>query len=228
MDPIPSRGFFVTGNDTEVGKTYAACTLLRGLADHGITSAGYKPVASGAHRVDGELVADDAVALWEASERRGSLVAVCPQVFEAPLAPHRAAALEHRKVDVELLSRGAHDWSEACDCLVVEGAGGLMSPIADDLYNIDLAVTLGYPLIVVVANRIGAINQCLQTVITAACYGKGVDVAGVILNDAEAQLGPSAESNAAEIESRCQAPFLGRLKHGGTFEALDWHALQLD
>ena len=97
-----------------------------------------------------------------------------------------------------------------------------MSPLADDTYNIDLAIELGYPVVVVIANRLGAINQCLQTVITATTYGEGLDLAGIILNDLAGLLDESAASNADEIQVRCRAPLLAHLRYGGRLESMNW------
>lgn len=218
----PARGLFVTGNDTGVGKTYAACEIIRGLTRAHVEVAAYKPVASGCSTVEGQLVCEDALALWEATGRRGNLRDVCPQSFAAPLAPHLAARREGRQVNSDQLLGGAQVWKGQCDYLVVEGAGGLMSPLAEDTYNIDLAMELGYPVVVVVANQLGAINQCLQTVIAAATYGEGLELAGVILNDVGAEQDESVTTNLAEIESRCAARLLAHLQHEGHLERVDW------
>lgn len=222
MGRWPSRGLFISGNDTGVGKTYVACEILRSLVRQQVNAGAYKPVGSGCRAVGGQLHCEDALALWESSACCGDLEAVCPQRYAAPLAPHLAAAQEGRQVDTELLLRGAEGWADQCDFLVVEGAGGLMSPIAPDTYNIDLASDLGYAVVVVIANQIGAINQCLQTLITASTYGEGLDIAGVILNDATSSLDESATSNADEIRARCRVPLLAHLTHGGRLKDIDW------
>jgi dethiobiotin synthetase len=222
-------GLFITGTDTGVGKTYVAALIARQLAAAGRRVGVYKPVASGCVRgADGELVAEDAVHLWEAAGKPGELDRVSPQRFAAPLAPHRAAREEGTRVDPQLLRDGIGYWRERSEIVLVEGAGGLMSPISDEDYNADLAVEFGFPLVVVAPNVLGVINQTLQTLITAASYGEGLPVAGIVLNDVRpiSPDDPSAASNQAELESRCVPPVLAGAAHRGGIDArVDWLAL---
>ena len=99
-------GLFITGTDTGVGKTYVAALLARSLSAAGYRVGIYKPAASGCRRDGQALVCDDAVLLWESAGRPGLLERVCPQRFQAPLAPHLAAKAEGRRLDPELLRRG--------------------------------------------------------------------------------------------------------------------------
>ncbi|MEO0530042.1 MAG: dethiobiotin synthase [Planctomycetota bacterium] len=222
LQPTAS-GLFITGTGTEVGKTHVAALIAKQLVAEGVQVGVYKPVASGCRREGDELLADDAVALWEAAGRPLSLEAVCPQRFLAPLAPPRAAAEEGAKVDAQLLRDGVEAWRGECDFLIVEGAGGLMSPLSDDDYNADLAIDLGLPMIVVAANRLGVINDTLQTVITASVIdsmrvGQELRVAGVVLNDVSAEGDHSRVSNAAEIASRVGPPLLACVPFDGGFD----------
>ena len=228
MINIPPIGLFVTGTDTEVGKTYVASVIVEQLVAAGHRVGVYKPVASDCVSDGRQLISEDAVVLWEAANRPLSLDTVCPQRFQAPLAPHLAARNAGRELDAYLLRTGAEAWTGQCDILIVEGAGGLMSPISDDEYIADLAFDFGYPVIVVTPNAIGAINQTLQTLITAACFRDGIPVAGVILNDARMFDGDiSMDSNRDEIDRRAMAPVLTRLRYEGEQfdETIDWMAL---
>jgi dethiobiotin synthetase len=174
-DRVSVPGLFITGTDTGVGKTYVAALIARWLAASGRRVGVYKPAASGCVRDDqGRLVSDDAVALWEAAGRPGDLEHVCPQCFVAPLAPHLAARAEGREIDAGLLRTGLDYWRSRCEIVLVEGAGGLMSPLGDEEYVADLAGDLGFPLIVVSRNILGTINATLQTLIAAAVYGNGL------------------------------------------------------
>ena len=210
----PPLGLFITGTDTEVGKTWVASMIVRCLVESGHRVGVYKPVASDCI-VDGKkLVAEDALALWEAAGRPLSLDAVCPQKFEAPLAAPLAARAEGRTIDSKLLREGVSVWTDECDIVVVEGAGGLMSPVTEDEFVADLAADLGYPLIVVAPNVLGVINQSLQTLITAACFRNGLPVAGIILNDTQILDGDlSIDSNQDEIARRTETPILGRVRY---------------
>lgn len=206
-------GLFLTGTDTDVGKTYVGALIARALVAEGLRVGVYKPAASGCALCAGELVSEDAVQLWEAAGRPGELDRVCPQRFEAPLAPHLAARAEGKLLDVEWLRTGVEYWRERSDIVLVEGAGGLMSPLGDEEYVADLAADFGYPLLVVAANRIGAVNQTLQTLIAAAAFGEGLHVAGIVLNDLAppSTADPSCNSNLAEISARAVPPVLAHV-----------------
>ena len=219
-----AAGLFVTGTGTAVGKTYVGALVARALRDAGTRVGVYKPVASGCELRDGQLVSPDALALWEAAGRPGNLEQVCPQRFAAPLAPHLAARAEDRRVDAQLLRDGIQFWRETSEVVLVEGAGGLMSPVNDEDYNADLAAEFGYPLLVVTENVLGTINATLQTLITASTYCDGLDVAGIVLNSpAPRPDDPSVESNADELARRCVAPLLATVAHGGGLDRdVDW------
>ena len=222
-----ARGLFITGTGTGVGKTYVGALVARALRDAGVRVGVYKPVASGCERLDGRLVSPDAFALWEAAGRPGTIEHVCPQMYAAPLAPHLAARAEGRRVDSKLLRKGFEYWRETSEVVLVEGAGGLMSPLSDEDYTADLAAELGFPLVVVAANELGVINATLQTLITAATYCDGLDVAGIVLNSASRRENDaSVESNADELARRCVPALLAVVGHGGGFNCdVDWGAL---
>lgn len=228
MSDLP--GLFITGTNTGVGKTYVAARIAAALVRTGRRVGVYKPAASGCARRGAELVSADAVELWQAAGQPGDLGAVCPQRFAAPLAPHLAARHEGRELDGQLLRTGLEYWRGRSDVVLVEGAGGLMSPLGDDEYVADLAYDFGLPLIVVAPNALGVINQTLQTLITAATFRDGLAVAGVVLNDVQPRApddDPSVTSNRAELEQRCVPPVLAHLGwRADTFDiAVDWFAL---
>ena len=223
-------GLFITGTDTGVGKTYVAALIARTLAALGRRVGVYKPAASGCVRdAQGCLVSEDAVALWEAAGRPGDLEHVCPQRFAAPLAPHLAARAEGREIDADLLRSGLDYWRPGCEIVIVEGAGGLMSPLGDEEYVADLARDLGFPLIVVSRNILGTINATLQTLITASAYRGGLEVAGLVLNHpAPPSAGDiSLTTNRAELAARCTVPLLAAVAFGAKgFEGkVDWFTL---
>jgi dethiobiotin synthetase len=222
-------GLFITGTDTGVGKTYIAALIARALAAEGHKVGVYKPAASGCTTHDGVLVSDDAVALWEAAGWPGDLAHVCPQRFAAPLAPHLAARAEGRKLDAERMFRGIEFWQERSDIVLVEGAGGLMSPMGNDIYVADLAAAFALPLIVVSRNVLGTINQTLQTLIAASAFRDGLPVAGIVLNH---PVPPSSDDvslsqNHRELAARCAPPILADVSWGATGidPPLDWFSL---
>jgi len=222
-------GLFVVGTDTAVGKTYVAARIAAALAQAGARVGVYKPAASGCRRVGRSLVSDDALALWEAAGRPGELNAVCPQRFAAPLAPHLAAKEERKEIDPQLLRRGLDYWRRRSEVVVVEGAGGLMSPIGERDYIADLAEHFGFPLVVVSPNRIGAINSTLLTLLAAAARPKPLEIAGIVLNHIlPAGSGdPAVHSNRLELELRCVPPVLTELSRGASefMTSVDWLAL---
>jgi dethiobiotin synthetase len=223
-------GLFITGTDTGVGKTYVTALIARSLVAAGRRVGVYKPTASGCMcDAQGRLVSDDAVALWDASGRPHDLEHVCPQRFAAPLAPHLAARAEGREINSALLRGGLDYWRSRCEIVLVEGAGGLMSPLGSHEYVADLAHDLGLPLIVVSRNILGTINATLQTLITASVYRGGLAVAGIVVNHPRP---PNADdlslsSNRDELAARSPAPLLTAVDFGSTaFDSdIDWLGL---
>lgn len=222
-----AAGLFITGTGTGVGKTYVGALVARALRTAGKRVGVYKPVASGCEIRDGKLLSPDAIALWEAAGQPGTLEQVCPQMFVAAVAPHLAARAEGQNVDRQQLRDGIDFWRKTSDMVLVEGAGGLMSPISDDDYNADLATEFGYPLLVVAANELGTINATLQTLIAATTFGDGLGIAGVVLNSpSRRDDDQSVNSNADELARRADAPLLAVVEHGGGFDRpVDWASL---
>ena len=221
-------GLFITGTNTEVGKTYIASLIIQALVRSGIRVGVYKPAASECPLENGEHLSPDAQQLWEAAGQPGSLEQVCPQRFVAPLAPHLAAQAEGRQVDAELLRTGLSYWRDNYDFVVVEGIGGLMSPVSDEDYVADLAYEFGYPLLIVASNELGCINQTLQTLITAAAFEDGLPVVGTVLNNRHA-LPTDDISQATNFEeiTRCSfPPVLASVPYQGSLDpAINWYEL---
>lgn len=220
---MPTPGLFITGTDTNVGKTYVAALIAKQLVAAGKRVGVYKPAASGC----AGNATDDPFVLWEAAGRPATIDDVCPQRFAAPLAPHLAARAEGKEVDIELLRSGLDFWRDRSDIILVEGIGGLMSPVSDDEYVADLAYDFGFPLIVVAPNVLGVINQTLQTLITASTFRDGIDVAGIVLNERQRTRDAkdlSVRTNAAELAARCIPPILATVDNELN-SAVDWMSL---
>ena len=219
-------GLFITGTDTEVGKTCVTALIAKSLVASGRRVGVYKPAASGCWYQDDELVSDDALLLWEAAARPGPLQRVCPQRFEAPLAPHLAACEEGRQLDAGLLRTGVEYWHDHSDVVLVEGAGGLLSPIGEREYVADLAADLGFPLVVVTRNALGTINHTLLTLRAAATHRPPLAVAGLVLNNlAPPSDDPSTASNRDELAARCDdTPILAEVgwEAEGFDAEVDW------
>ena len=204
------RGLFVTGTDTGIGKTWIASSIVRALASSGIRVGAYKPVCSGGVDFGGNVTWEDIDRLQSALGAEYPVDAICPQRFLAALAPPLAARLESRRVDSDLLLAGARWWNGKADMLIVEGAGGLLSPVTETETVADLAQRLEYPLIIVARCGLGTINHTLLTI--EAAGRRRLPIAGVILNQPCPEDDVSlAESNAQEIEQRGGVAVLGIL-----------------
>lgn len=231
-----SPGLFITGTDTGVGKTYVGAMIVGCLRAAGYRVGVYKPVASGCRREGGQWISDDARMLWEAAGRPGTLAQVCPQCFAAPLAPPVAARQEGRHVDMDLVREGLAFWRQQSDVVVVEGVGGLMSPVSETALVGDLAADFGFPLVIVARNALGTINHTLLTLLAANVNVWGTErslrgwlsVAGVVLNQCcQAAGDPSVATNRGEIEARWEDSVLAEVAwRSQRFEPeVDWFAL---
>ncbi|BBP44940.1 ATP-dependent dethiobiotin synthetase BioD [Thiosulfatimonas sediminis] len=157
-------GFFITGTDTDVGKTFIAARIARSLIQQGFSVRVRKPIASGCTRqADGSLLSDDALRLQQGANSNENLQEICPYQFEPAISPHLALQQAGKWVTIEQLAQSCHPTLGTREALLVEGAGGWLSPLANDGFNRDLAVQLRLPVILVIANRLGCINHALLT-----------------------------------------------------------------
>jgi dethiobiotin synthetase len=196
----------VTGTDTGVGKTFVACALALALRRRGRRVGVLKPVETG---VDGEP--EDARRLREAAGDPSTLDDVCPYRLRAPLAPAVAARLEGVAIDLDRLTALIARRAGEVDVLLVEGAGGLLVPLRERTTYLDLATRLALPLLVVAANRLGAVNHCALTVGVAA--HADVAVRGFVLSQPTAGTDESASTNADTIAALTGVPCWGVLPH---------------
>ncbi len=226
----------MTGTGTGVGKTHVAAMIARALAAEGRKVGVYKPAASGCSRdAHGALMSNDAVALWEAAGRPGPIEKVCPQLFAAPLAPHLAARAEGRTINRDLLRWGIDYWRPKSDVIVIEGAGGLFSPLTDSDLNVDLALEFGFPLVIVTANQLGAIHGTMATI--SGTYQaflrhlNRVAISCVVLNNVDVcESDMSRDSNLSQLRHFTKAlkvVQLIELPHQATTftEPVDWFKL---
>jgi dethiobiotin synthetase len=194
------NGVFITGTDTGVGKTVVAAGIAAALKARGLDVGVLKPVATGGR--------EDADLLRRASGSEDDPDLINPVFLRHPLSPNVAAELEGTGVDVGRIERTARTLSERHDLLVVEGAGGLLVPLRDDLFVADLVLRLDLPLLIVARRRLGAINHTLMTIECAKA--RGIAVGGVIYNDATwTGKGISEQTNPEVIERLSGVPCLG-------------------
>jgi len=207
-----SRGVFVTGTDTGIGKTMVTCALLHALRARGVRATGMKPVASGCERTPDGWRNDDALRLLAASEPRPDYALVNPYALPDPTAPEIAA----REVGVDIALQPIEVAFDAlaaqADCVLVEGVGGWASPLSADLDQADLARRLALPVLLVVGLRLGCISHA--RLCARAIRADGMDLAGWIGSAVDPHFAHAAET-AAILQRRIDAPLLGLLPHGG-------------
>lgn len=155
------QAFFITGTDTGIGKTYVACQLIRQYVAQGYRVVGMKPVAAGCDLIDGQWVNEDVRLLTEASNVKAPLGLVNPYCFHAPIAPHIAAQQAHVDIQLEVIVQAYQALAELADIVVVEGAGGLLVPLNNQITMAELASALNIPIVLVVGMRLGCINHAL-------------------------------------------------------------------
>ncbi|MBI5235571.1 MAG: dethiobiotin synthase [Deltaproteobacteria bacterium] len=192
-----SRSFFITGTDTGVGKTFIARGLATAFMDMGLCVGVMKPVETGCRVKKGSLMPTDALMLMEAASSTDPLDVVNPYRFKTPVAPNIAARLERKKINLEKIINAFKTIAAKHDVTLVEGAGGILSPVTNDISNADLAQLLGLSVIIVVPSRIGAVNQALLAI--EATRTRGIDIAAVALNRLGGQ-DASLPYNKGEIE----------------------------
>lgn len=195
------RGVFITGTDTGVGKTVVAAALIKLLARQGVRVAGMKPVAAGASMTPSGLRNADALALLQAGNVAARYESVNPYCFAAPIAPHIAARDAHVLVDIDLVRQRFDELASVADCVVVEGAGGWLTPISSSASMADVAAALALPVVLVVGLRLGCLNHALLTARALAAHGAGL--AGWIANAIDPAFDRAAD-NIATLEQRLQ------------------------
>ncbi|OGX11936.1 MAG: dethiobiotin synthase [Omnitrophica bacterium RIFOXYB12_FULL_50_7] len=202
-------GIFITGTDTDVGKTVVAAGLALVLRDRGIKVGVMKPVATGCYGGDTRLISQDAAFLMEAAQNEYPLL-TSPSRFRNPLSPSVAATLEKKEVDVPQILKSYRELQKHYDFIIVEGVGGLMVPLKQDYYVANLIRDMGLPLVIVSYAGLGAINHTLLTVDAATI--RGLEVRGIIFNRVSVTNYSLAElTNPRVIHDLSGVPILGSL-----------------
>ncbi|MGO9578754.1 MAG: dethiobiotin synthase [Desulfobaccales bacterium] len=211
LPPLPPlRGVFITGTDTDVGKTWVAAGLTAALRQRGVQAVYFKPVQSGCPQEGGRLIPTDADFARTLAGLDEPLEVLTPIALSLPLAPGVAAAQAGVEVDLGRIASGLKDLAARYEFLVVEGAGGLYVPLVGMHFLVlDLIRWLGLPLAVVAKSGLGTINHTVLTV--KAAQAAGIEVAGVILNRYPEPPGLAAATNPGVIEALTGVPILGRL-----------------
>ncbi len=202
-------GCFVTGTDTEVGKTLVSAALLHKCREHGWSTLGMKPVAAGCTQGgNGVWSNEDVDMLTAASSVQAERTLVNPYLFHEAISPHLAAGKAGVTIDPEAIMGCFRRLREQADAIVVEGAGGFLVPLGESFDGGQLARMLGLPLVLVVGMRLGCINHALLT--QEAIAARGLKLAGWVANHIDADMG-CLEENLATLRERLRAPLLGVL-----------------
>lgn len=208
VEPGPARslrGLFVAGTDTGVGKTLVACALLRGLRNRGVDVGAMKPVETGVG-TEGPL---DAIALRTAAGATDTLDDICPQRFALAAAPSIAAASEGGFVDLARIEATFESLSKRHDVVVVEGAGGLLVPIADGVDMAGLASRLELPVLLVARAALGTINHTLLSL--EAIERRGLVLAGVVVSHGPRVIDPAEIKNLDVLRAALGPRMLGEI-----------------
>ena len=222
-----TKGFFVAGTDTGVGKTRVSCGLLHAFAANGNNVVGMKPVVAGCENgqwLDVELLA-------AASNVDVPRKHINPYAFAPALAPHIAAAQAKIEIDLTVIRQAYIELSNNVDVVIVEGAGGFLVPLNDKQDGADLAKILGLPVILVVGMRLGCLNHALLTV--QAIQAAGLHLAGWVANCIDPNI-MVLEENIHTLKQRLGCPLLGilpfneALKKQYLFKFLDISKLVVD
>lgn len=195
---------FITATDTGAGKTYVSALLLRALRAMGRDAVGYKPVSCGDR--------EDGLILTAAGDHAEPLDAVNPLWYATAVAPYVAGLLENRPLDPAGLLDGYRALAERHEIVLVEGVGGWEVPLAPGYRVPDLAADLGLPVLLVVSNKLGALNHTILTL--NAIRARGLTCAGLVFNHAADELDTAAITNKGVIEDLCGAPVLTDIIRG--------------
>lgn len=203
-----AKGIFITGTDTGVGKTIFSAALARLLKNKGVNVGVMKPVTSGCDEKECRLVSADAELLaWGAGISVSQEIA--PYLLREPIAPSAAAEMEHTKIEFSRILAAYHRLSEEHDFVIVEGAGGLMVPLAGGLLVADLVKLLALPLLVVARPDLGTVNHTLLTCFAAKVIG--LDIRGTVINNYPLLPGTAEATAPHLIDSLAGTPLLARL-----------------
>ncbi len=202
------KGFFVTGTDTGVGKTWATLALMQYFKNKGFSVVGMKPVAAGCEWQNGQLLNEDAVLLHENASVSLDYNEVNPYAFEMPVSPHLAA--KEAVVQLDVIKQSFDHLKTKADVVIVEGAGGWFAPLNPQEDIADLAKTLQLLVILVVAIKLGCINHARLTL--QAIIESNVQCAGWVAMCLDSEM-PMQNENIETISNKLSVPLLGVLPY---------------
>jgi len=180
------KGIFITGTDTGIGKTYFTIACIKALQQAGKTVAAMKPIASGAEMIDGALRNEDALQMQQTLDHPVDYELINPYCFIPPVSPHIAAAEAGVEIKLDVIKQRYAELVKDADYVIVEGVGGWLAPLSEQLQVSDLARALQLPIVMVVGIRLGCLNHAMLT--AEAIRQSGLSLAGWVANCLEPEL----------------------------------------
>ncbi len=208
------KGFFITGTDTDVGKTVVAAAVARYLRNQGLRVGVLKPVTSGAVQHEGRLVSEDAALLQWASGCTAAERDMAPYLLPEPLAPSEAAARAGVELCLEPIEQAFHRITANHDLTLVEGAGGLLVPLNNELLVADMASRLGLPLLIIARAALGTVNHTLMT--CECAKARNLVIGGIIVNGQNQPPGPAEAYAPRLIAHHSGLPVVATLPYRAT------------
>jgi dethiobiotin synthetase len=206
--PKARSNYYITGTDTEIGKTFSACAIIHALTSRGVNVAPMKPIAAGTINFNGIDVNEDVAALMATAGNRFSLRDVNPYCYSEGIAPHIAARHIGQSIEMSVIEAAYHRLNSDADMVLVEGAGGFLVPMTDTLSMADIPRALNLEVILVVGMRIGCINHATLTM--EAIRARGLKLAGWVANTPASQMA-AYEENLESLKAVIDAPLLATI-----------------
>ena len=207
------HSFFITGTDTNIGKTAITCSLIAKCIEEGFRAGGMKPVAAGCHIENGYMISDDVKKIIEVSNVDLNIKEINPYSFELPIAPH--ISFKSNEIDINLIKKYLRSFENKMDYLFIEGVGGYAVPLTETFTTADLVENLDIPVILVVGMKLGCINHALLTV--ESILNKKQKLCGWVANRIDGDM-QAYEENFSFLKEKIKAPCLGEVPYFKDFD----------
>ena len=207
------HSFFITGTDTNIGKTAITCSLIAKCIEEGFRAGGMKPVAAGCHIENGYMISDDVKKIIEVSNVDLNIKEINPYSFELPIAPH--ISFKSNEIDIHLIKKYLRSFENKMDYLFIEGVGGYAVPLTKTFTTADLVENLDIPVILVVGMKLGCINHTLLTV--ESILNKKQKLCGWVANRIDGDM-QAYEENFFFLKEKIKAPCLGEVPYFKDFD----------
>lgn len=207
------HSFFITGTDTNIGKTAITCSLIAKCIEEGFRAGGMKPVAAGCHIENGYMISDDVKKIIEVSNVDLNIKEINPYSFELPIAPH--ISFKSNEIDIHLIKKYLRSFENKMDYLFIEGVGGYAVPLTENFTTADLVENLDIPVILVVGMKLGCINHALLTV--ESILNKKQKLCGWAANRIDGDM-QAYEENFSFLKEKIKAPCLGEVPYFKDFD----------